>query len=362
MIMVVVGSANLGGSEVLALNLARWMLSSRIPCELVFLSSEPGPARSRAERFGIAIHDIDEAALSRLGFVWTLRRLLRARAADHVLAFMFGVHLYVGLAARLAGVKKLLAFVGNPASRDKRQRRRMKIRARIAQPFTSKVVSCSTYVADSIIPAYGLRPEKVHVIHNWCDVETISSRAQTLRSQSVGHEVVGMIARMDPIKDHPALLRAFAEVARDRPQVTLRLAGDGPTRPAVAEMIADLGLSDRVHLVGAIEDAAAELAKLTLFVFATTRDEGFGLVLVEAMAAGVPIVAVDVGPVTEVLDGQRGGRVVRSNHPELLGAAISSVLDDAEGRSKMIRDAYELAREKYSVELAGPMIKALLDA
>lgn len=361
MIVIVIGSANLGGSEVLALNLAQWMHASGDACELVFLSSEDGPARRRAERLGVAVHVVDESSVSRPRFVIALARLLRERSAEHVLAFMFGVHLYVALAAKLAHVPNVVAFVGNPAPLDVTRLRRTKRRARLAQPLTTCVVSCSCHVADSIVAAYGLRRDKVKVIHNWCDVDAIASRSEALRSVTSAEDVVGMIARMDPIKDHPTLVKAFAIVAGERPHAVLRLAGDGPTRSSLEELIAELGLSERVQMVGAIDDAVTELARLTTFVFTTTDQEGFGLVLAEAMAAGVPIVAMDVGPVAEVLDGQRGGHLVPPNRIDLLAQEITSVLVDTQLRSEMSRTAHELAHARYTVERAGMEIKAMLD-
>src|SRR5688500_14074296 len=159
--MVVVPSSDLGGSEVIALDLARWMRENGMECEVVFLSSNEGPASKRAEAYGLPIHMVDGSRS-----IIQLVRLFRSRSTKHVLAFMFGAHLYVAIAARLSGATKMIAFVGNPASPDPVRRKRTKRRARLAQPFTAMVVACSHYVADSVSSAYALKPEKVQVIHN----------------------------------------------------------------------------------------------------------------------------------------------------------------------------------------------------
>ena len=117
-----------------------------------------------------------------------------------------------------------------------------------------------------------------------------------------------MVARLDPIKDQATLVRAFA-LAR-QPGWQLQLVGEGPNRSALEQLIVELGLESAVQCLGRREDVPELLGAADLFAFATTDAEGFGIALVEAMAAGLPVIASDVPACREVLaDGDAGALV-----------------------------------------------------
>lgn len=355
--LVVLGSTDLGGSESLGLSLAAELDRATI----VFLTRADGPARRRASALGFEVVDLDITSMGRARFISAFARLCRTRSAGSVLAFMFGVHLWVLMGARLGGAGIRLAFVGNPAPLESVRRRKTKAAALASLPFVSKIVACSEYVAESVTASYRVPRSRVVVIHNWCDVDDIRSRSRGTTEGVQADEVVGMVARFDPIKDHQQLLRAFALVARRRPRAVLRLIGDGPTRPAVEESAAALGMTDRVQFRGAVDDVVPELAGLDVFAFCTTQQEGFGVVLAEAMAAGVPIVATDVGPVSETLDAGRGGLLVKDGDVDAFADAVVALLTDGATRTELVRSATELVDNRYSVQGAAAKVKALLD-
>jgi glycosyltransferase involved in cell wall biosynthesis len=135
-----------------------------------------------------------------------------------------------------------------------------------------------------------------------------------------------MVARLEIHKDQPTLIRA-AKLLRDAGrEIEVWLIGDGSRRLEYERLIAELGLLDTVKLLGMRRDIPELLGQLDVFAFAATPDEGQGVALVEAMAAGVPIVATDVGACREVLDQGELGALVPPHEPEALAAAIESAL------------------------------------
>ncbi|NHN61535.1 MULTISPECIES: glycosyltransferase family 4 protein [Halorussus] len=113
------------------------------------------------------------------------------------------------------------------------------------------------------------------------------------------------VRRLSPRMGHGMLLRAFARVARTRPDVHLYVAGDGPLRGDLEARAADLGLADRVTFLGYVpdEDLPRAYATADCFVLPTRRLEGFGLATLEALSSGTPVVATPVGGTTEILSG-----------------------------------------------------------
>lgn len=143
--------------------------------------------------------------------------------------------------------------------------------------------------------------------------------------------LVGTLARLVPQKGLDVLLDAFSRIP---PPARLVIAGDGPLRPALERRAAAPDLAGRVRLLGPRADAAAVMAALDLFVL-PSRWEGFGLVLLEAMAAGRPIVASRVSAIPEVVAEGGTALLVPPDDPAALAAAMRALLDDPARRQAM---------------------------
>lgn len=135
------------------------------------------------------------------------------------------------------------------------------------------------------------------------------------------------MSRLSPEKDLPTLLHAFSLLHRQRPEAHLLLAGEGPERAGLEALVAALGLQAVVELLGRTRQPLAWMRRAAVFVPAS-RFEGFGNVLIEALACGTPVVATDcpVGP-REVLQGGRFGPLVPVGDAGAMAQAIGQLLD-----------------------------------
>jgi glycosyltransferase involved in cell wall biosynthesis len=154
--------------------------------------------------------------------------------------------------------------------------------------------------------------------------------------------VLGTLARLDRIKGIDVLLRAAA----DLPMVRLRVVGEGPDRAALAALAQELGVAERVELLPWTDDPHAELAAIDVFVL-PSRNEGFPLSIVEAMLAGRPVIATDVGSVAEAVDSDTGA-VVPVDDVDALREAISLLAGSAELRARLGRAGRERALERFT--------------
>jgi glycosyltransferase involved in cell wall biosynthesis len=136
-----------------------------------------------------------------------------------------------------------------------------------------------------------------------------------------------MVASLEWSKDHPALFRGFAALLGRGVNARLRIVGDGARRRELEMLVKMLGITDRVEWRGAVDDVPRELATLDVFAFAVTEGEGLGIALVEALAAGLPVVASDVGACREVLAGGRWGRLVPGTDPDAWAEALIGATD-----------------------------------
>jgi glycosyltransferase involved in cell wall biosynthesis len=154
--------------------------------------------------------------------------------------------------------------------------------------------------------------------------------------------VLGTLARLDRIKGIDVLLRALVEL----PAVRLRLVGEGPDRDELVALAAELNLADRVELRPWTDDPHAELAAIDIFVL-PSRNEGFPLSIVEAMLAGRPVVATDVGSVAEAVVPETGVVVPKDDVPALR-VAIARLVDDHALRARLGAAGRERALERFT--------------
>ncbi len=158
--------------------------------------------------------------------------------------------------------------------------------------------------------------------------------------------VIGAMGRLHEVKRFDLLVDAAARLRDAGTEFTLRIAGDGPERAALEAQVASLNLTDRVEFSGWIGDTQAFLSELDLFVV-SSRYESFGLVLVEAMAAGVPVASADIdGPRTVLGDG-RFGTLFRGGDAESLAEAVGGVFADWNGALRRARKAQGHALATY---------------
>jgi sugar transferase (PEP-CTERM/EpsH1 system associated) len=210
--------------------------------------------------------------------------------------------------------------------------RRNRIR-RLCAPWVDRFVAVSRDLTRWLVDTVGIPGDKVLTIPNGVDTGRFAphGRAAARRALGVpdGGVVIGSVGRLDPVKDHAGLLDAFARLARTRPETMLVLVGDGPCRPALETKARDLGLGPRVRLVGERNDVAPLLPAMDVYVLPSIA-EGISNTILEAMAAGLPVVATRTG-----------------GNPEL-------VSDGVTGSLVPVRDVWALARtlEAYVVDRA----------
>lgn len=201
---------------------------------------------------------------------------------------------------------------------------------------TDVLVAVSEQVRDELLELRIGRPAQYRVIPVGLDLSAhlaVEGPSGALRSRlgvPAGVPLVGVIGRLVPIKDHPTLF----EAVRRTPGAHLAVVGDGERRRELEELARTLGTADRVHFAGWWSDVPAALADLDV-VALSSRNEGTPVALVEALAAGRPVVATDVGGVRSVVRDGVSGILVPPDDPSRLAAALGTLVRDPELRSRM---------------------------
>jgi len=263
-----------------------------------------------------------------------LRQRIRALGPDIVHTHSSKAGFVGRMAARMAGVPRIFytphghvfhSYYGPPLTR-------MFIALeRFAARFTERIVVLTDAEAEQHLAVGVGRPGQFVKIPSGVDLAAVRAEAaggaRVRRELGLSGEtpVIGTVARLVAVKGLCYLVEAMPEILGRCPDAHLVLAGDGDQRPTLERLARELGVADRVHLLGFRRDAAAVTAALNVFVL-PSLNEGQGRVLVTAMALGVPIVATQVGGVPEVVEDGCQGLLVPAADPRALGQAVAAVL------------------------------------
>jgi glycosyltransferase involved in cell wall biosynthesis len=357
----VLGRPDRGGVEAHALALLRNHDKRRVVPAVVFLASDTGPWENEFR----ALADIrvcHYAARHRFSFVLRLRRMLRELRTDAVICHAFGLHAPVALAARLAGVPKTFVVIGNGAPSDSRRLRWARRTARLGRLLGVKEIAVSRHVKEEVETKYGPPKNPIMVINNGIDAAGLDTRlAKAGATLRIGTPGLSMIGRLDQIKDHRTLLDAAAGAAKELPGLRLKVVGDGPLRKEIEAQAVETGLGAALELASDEPDVATVLRATDIFCFSTTAEEGFGIAIVEAMCAGLPIIATDIGPCREVLGGGDCGVLVPPHDPRAFADAIIALWKDEPRRVELGRKARAYAVENYDARVTTRKYEALLD-
>ena len=332
-----------GGSErqftVLAQNLAPPQFQTHLGC---------------ISRRGPLAHNFPDAPEFPLGgslYGWqslrtrlNLARHLRQHRVEVAHAFDFYTNLTLIPAARLArvpvviGSHRQLGDLLSPAQ----------FRAQAAAFRWCDSVVCNSQAAADRLIAGGVSPNKIAVIGNALPAEAFIAAPAALPKRP-GALRVGMVARMNHrYKNQSGFLRIAARIRQRMPNVEFVLVGDGPLRQELEQEAASLGLGASAIFLGDRQDMSAVLASLDVAVN-TSDSESLSNVILEAMAAALPVVAYEVGGNSELLSPQRGTLIPAGNEAAFADA-VQKLLDDSALRQQLGRDALRFAQENFTLD------------
>ncbi|MFH0774233.1 MAG: GT4 family glycosyltransferase PelF [bacterium] len=217
--------------------------------------------------------------------------------------------------------------------------------------FFDKVIAVSEAMREGLI-RIGIPRHKVVTIYNTIDLENYQfSDNKGIREElKVDNRVklVGTLGRLSPEKGHTYFLESAAEVIREYPEVRFIIAGEGPERSRLEELVERLGILQKVFFLGHRRDVERIFNSIDIFVL-PSLSEGMPMTILEAMAFGKPTIATDVGGVSRLIN-EKTGLLVPSKDPSLLTAAIISLLKDPEKAQLMGLCARKRVEEEFAPE------------
>ena len=336
-----------GGTERLIIELAR-RLHATIPTAVCCLDVEGGWAHELIQR-GIRVTPLGRQP----GFHPSLGLAVARAARDHGATVLHAHHyspfIYSAVAKlRAPSLRVVFTEHGRLGDRGPSPKRRL-VNA-VAARLADRVFAVSQDVRQHLIDE-NFAPARVEVIYNGVDigpVPDVDTRRRIRRELAVGDDVVvvGTIARLDPVKDLGTLVRAAILAARAQP-IQLVVIGDGPERSSLEALAAHRTGSLQARFLGHLENAREWLAGCDVYANSSIT-EGVSLTILEAMAAGLPIVATRVGGTPEVVD-ETCGRLVPPRDPDAMATALVALAADRLRRESLGTAARARVEDRFTL-------------
>jgi glycosyltransferase involved in cell wall biosynthesis len=218
---------------------------------------------------------------------------------------------------------------------------------------TARVIAVSQAVADALRSQAIFKSAIIRVIHNGVDIERFAT-ARTDAPPKQKKLRIGAVGELAPVKRHEDFVRVAQSICAERDDVEFVIAGedksrDHENRRRLAQLVTAAHLGDRIQLVGWTDDIANLLATFDLFV-STSETESFGMAIVEAMAAGIPVIATGTDGACEVIDSDVTGRLVPVGDVDAIAKSTSELLSDPLERARLSANAQQTARRRFGLE------------
>ncbi|HTL31381.1 MAG TPA: glycosyltransferase family 4 protein [Tepidisphaeraceae bacterium] len=349
-ILLLITDLEIGGSPTVVRELAiRLHRLPNVHVEVACLSPW-GPVADQLVAADVTVTAFDAQGANDLAAIGRLVELIHHREFDTVFSFLIHANAAAAMASlvcrRVRFIQSIQTTQPNPRWHWILQRRVQKRAARIVVPSES--------TADVAHEWARVPREKIVVIHNAIEPKDFPPTSVTGTPTPFP---IGFIGRLDPIKSIPDLLQATLLLGGS---VHLHIFGEGRERVSLMEEILRLKLTPGITLHGAIARPQEALSRIGLLVL-PSKAEGFGLVLIEAMTARVPIVATDVPGIRNVVTNEKTGLLVPHGAPRELALAIDRLVRDLALRERLVDAAEKHVREHFTWDIIFNQYRALLE-
>jgi glycosyltransferase involved in cell wall biosynthesis len=352
-VLYVIWSLQTGGAERVVADLARGLDRARFRAMVCCLNFK-GRLAEELEREGIPVFALDKKPKLDPGVLFKLVRLMRREKVDVVHTHLWTSSFWGRLAASIARVPVVVVTEHNL---DLWRRAPHFLSDRLLARGTDAWIFVSREVDAFYRPRLPGREAALHTVHNGVDLASLRSapipplRVKDKMGLPAGKRVVGVIGRLEARKGHRFFLEAMPAVLAAAPDTIGVVIGEGKEAEALAAQHESLGLGEGVRLVGYWASVAEALSAIDVFVLPSLM-EGHPIALLEAMAAGKPVVATSVGGNGEAVADGVTGLLVPPGDASALAAATLALLRDPERAARMGQAGQAAVRERFSLEAA----------
>lgn len=340
-----------GGAETVLLQLATRLDPARF--RSIVLISQEGWLHEQLRARGVVTTLVDWRSWYDLKLPRAMSALIRQEKVDLIHSHLPDQNFYSCVVGAVTGCRTIVTYHG-PIELVRQRSRRRTLKLRVVRRYAAAVVVVCDYV-ERVLKEASFPAAKLVRIYNGIDPIRFAVPAKGSVRKSLGYggeiKLVGMVANIRETKGYEYYIRAARTVADAIPQARFLAVGDIDEKfgRSLRQLVEQLGLSDRFLFLGFREDIPAVLSELDVFLLSSTS-EGFPLVVLEAMAAGKPVVVTRCGGPEEMVEDGHDGFLVPPADPESLAAKISDLLLNSELSATFGQRARDKVARQFSLE------------
>jgi glycosyltransferase involved in cell wall biosynthesis len=345
-ILLLLTDLKIGGTPTVVRELA--LRLSREPDVEIHVASldHPGPVSQELTDHGIPVSSLNAKGPFDLSVICRLHQLISRHHFDTVFSFLIHANAAATLASLFSGN---IRFLQSIQTTQPNPRWHWLVQS-IIQHAAEKIVVPSPSVAAIAKTWADVPADKIQIIPNAIDLNEFNIPPSPHRNR------IGFIGRLDPIKRIGDLIHAMPLLS---PEITLHIFGEGSERSQIESLIHSLNLKDRITLHGPVPHPRDALSQIDLLVLPSAA-EGFGLVLIEAMAAGIPLIATNVPGIRDIVFHEKNGLLVNRGDIHALAVSIEKLQHDLQLRKNLIAGGKLTVTGRFTWEMVYPLYRSLL--
>lgn len=305
-----------------------------------------GTIGQKMEKLGIQVYVLENGKRFSLSAILKFKKIIQKERPDVLSTRLIHADIFGRIFGRLFGIKKIVCCLESVL--DEPRYNKFFLVERLTSPLVNQYYAVSQSVKNKYVQKARLKPDKIQVIHNGIDLSRFSNlpdktTAKKLLGLDSFYPLIGYAAKLRPERNHASLIKAFSLIIKQFPTAGLILAGDGPEKENLVQLVKELNIENSVKLLGNRSDVPQILAALDIFV-SPSAYEGMSVAILEAMAAGLPIIASDIAPNRELIENEKNGFLVPPFKPETIAKKMIDLLDNQEQLTSFAATARETSK------------------
>jgi glycosyltransferase involved in cell wall biosynthesis len=338
-ILYVITSLGLGGAEKLLLSYVERLNLNKYKFFVCTLREKPNDLASEIAKYAELIN-LNVNNRFDISVVFHLRKLIKKLQPDIIHTHLFQARIYTSFA---------LLFTNRPASiTHKHNSVNLKkhnifiLLEMLSLIFYDRIIAISQSVKRSLYTYEFVPKNKVYILSNGIDYSLFSNNSKIKTDLKDGNITLGTVCRLEPQKGIRYLLLAMKTILAKFPDVKLEIIGTGSLLSELQTLSVEIGISNSVKFLGKFTDVIPFYKRMDIFVLPSLY-EGFGIVILEAMAMGIPVVATNVDGIKEVLINDESGILIPPKNPEAIANVVNYLIDNPQIRERFSKEGKKRA-------------------